>query len=169
MIVLGIILAVIGGFALPTHIFLLGQLINQFVYYDIAVDIPAQAIARGLNLSCSSLVDLEASEGSNTSVFSLANQYFCDEEESNVYSNILDYVCDPDDTFLDRITLFSLYYVGLGSGALIVRFLATMFWNVSAYMQTRRIRRSFYKSVLHQDIGWFDVTVATELSTRLAE
>ena len=169
MIIFGVILAMAAGTGLPIHIFLFGRVINQFVYYDIALGIPIQNALMRLSMSCDDLVtDIENGDV-NSSVITIADKYFCDAEQSDVFKNILDFVCDPDDTFIDRISLFALYYVGLASGVLIAIFFSTMFWNLSAYKQTRRIRERFYHSILHQDIGWFDVTPAAQLSTRLAE
>ena len=84
----------------------------------------------------------------------------------SIVLDILQFVCDPPAQLLTQINLYSLYYVGLATGVLIT---ASLFWNISAYRQTKRMRKAFYHSVLHQGIGWYDVNEANELSTRLAE
>ena len=91
------------------------------------------------------------------------------EQGMEVLENVLEYVCCPARTLREDIAVFSYIYVGMATAVLLAIFLATMFWNVSAYRQTKRIRQAFYRSVLYQDVGWFDVTEVSELSTRLAE
>ena len=148
MILLGTLMAVAAGVGRPGHILFFGEVINQFVYYDIATNPAAQ---------------------SN----STANQtgYFCSDSSSGqeIAANFLLFVSDPDATLLREIGLYSLYYIGLAGGVFTAVYLATVFWNISAYRQTRRMRMAFYRSILRQEIGWFDVTEANELSTRLAE
>lgn len=89
--------------------------------------------------------------------------------DTGVFENVAEFLCCPGDSLQESIRDFSLIYVGMATAVLIVFFLSTIFWNVSAYRQTRRIRQAFYRSVLYQDIGWFDVTEPSELSTRLSE
>ena len=130
--------------ALPGHMLLFGRVINEFVYHDIA---------------------------RNPALLMTNQTHFCSNATSgqDIVSNLVRYLNDPRGTLLDQIGLFSLYYVGIATAVLIATFLATVFWNISAYRQTRRMRLAFYHSILRQNIGWFDVTEANELSTRLAE
>ena len=141
MIILGAFMAIAAGVARPGNVFLLGEIVNQFVYYDIATN-PAAA-----------------------------DSYFCSNSTSGqgIINNVLLFMNDSDATLLQQIGNYSLYYIGLAAGVFVTIFLATVFWNISAYRQTRRMRLAFYRSILHQEIGWFDVTEANELSTRLAE
>lgn len=143
MIVVGTVMAIAAGLALPGHMLLFGDVINQFVFYDIATN------PRPLNQT----------------------DHFCSNLSSgqDIIINVMDYIDNPRATLLNQIGLYALYYVGLATGVLIATFLATIFWNVSAYRQTRKMRVAFYRSILRQEIGWFDVTEANELSTRLAE
>ena len=144
MIIFGAITAVAAGIALPGHMLLFGEVINVFVFHDIATTPPT--------------------------LMSNQSSHFCFNASSGILtSNLAPYSLDPSGTLLSEVGRFSIYYVGIATGVLIATFLATMFWNLSAYRQTRRMRQAFYKSILRQDIGWFDVTEANELSTRLAE
>lgn len=145
MIVLGTLMAISAGVALPGHMLLFGRVINEFVYHSIARNVTIQ----------------------------MSNQtegHFCSNATGqDILLNVIPYLTNPSGTLLQQIGQFSLYYVGIASAVLIATFLATVFWNVSAYRQTRRMRLAFYHSILRQNIGWFDVTEANELSTRLAE
>ena len=191
MMVVGVIMAIIAGCALPIHMLLFGRVINQFVYYQIAVDdvIPIITVnfdtlnsnSCNISLSCDQYVgrvvdgtlltifNTSCAEGTNFTLIDLGEAHFCSNEGSDVFDNVLEFVCDPEDTFYDEITLFSIYYVGLATAVLISMFVAFLFWNLSGYRQTLRMRNAFFASILKQDIGWFDVTASAQLSTRLAE
>ena len=153
MIVFGTVMAIAAGLALPGHMLLFGDVINQFVFHGLA-----ESLQNPMN----------ATSTSNSNP--MAN-YFCSNTSTGQMftTSIERFFTNPDATLLREIGLYSLYYVGLATGVLISTFLATVFWNISAYRQTRRMRMAFYHSILRQEIGWFDVTEANELSTRLAE
>lgn len=177
MIIFGFFTAMLSGLALPIHMLMFGRIINNFVYYSTVTNQMANGTiaerisntASGMGVSCSDFVRDNASfisaELSNAS----DSMVLCSEETQGIFGNVLEFACDPDMQLRDEIGVFSLYYLGLATGTLIAVFLATVVWNVSAYRQSRRMRQAFYKSILHQEIGWFDVNEANELSTRLAE
>ena len=96
-----------------------------------------------------------------------SDMFFC--QQTSIFSNILNLVCNPEGVFIDEINRFSLIYLGLATGVLLAAFIANLFWNISAYRQTRRMRAAFYRSIMRQEIGWFDVNETAELSTRLSE
>lgn len=168
MIIAGTFLAIAGGVALPGHMLMFGRVINQFVYYSIA-DNNFTAVRNITGELCTTTVVTNLLQ--NTTVMEVSNQTGClaGNQGSRVFDNVLRYVCDPQETLRGEIRLYSLYYVGLATAVLIVIFLATVFWNVSAYRQTRRMRLAFYRAILRQEVGWFDVNEAGGLSTRLAE
>ncbi|XP_053570108.1 ATP-binding cassette sub-family B member 5 [Bombina bombina] len=69
----------------------------------------------------------------------------------------------------EQIILFSLYYIGMGVGALICGYIQVSFWVLAAARQTRKMREAFFHSVLSQDMSWFDVNKSGEFNTRLTE
>ncbi len=174
MIIFGFFSAIASGVALPGHMLLFGQVINNFVYYgnvitnntDIGGTLHDAALdySTSVNMTCSPDLFI------NGSLFSVPSEMLlCQSETQSIVLDILQFVCDPPAQLLTQINLYSLYYVGLATGVLITMFIASLFWNISAYRQTKRMRKAFYHSVLHQEIGWYDVNEANELSTRLAE
>ena len=173
MLILGIITTCIGSAGIPAHLYLFGETINQFLYYGLAIDFSSTSQISS-NISCSPTLFaqnpqlLTLTSGTNDS-----EAYFCNATEDpsaeRIISNVLLYVCDPRPTLQREVGMISIYYVIMGTGVMIAVFFSTLFWNVSAYRQTRRIRQAFYQAVLRQDIGWFDVNDATELTTRLIE
>ncbi|KAM4688618.1 ATP-binding cassette sub-family B member 5-like [Discoglossus pictus] len=69
----------------------------------------------------------------------------------------------------EQMTIFSLYYVGLGAGVLICGYVQVSFWVLAAARQTRKMRESFFHSVLSQEMSWFDMNKSGEFNTRLTE
>jgi ABC-type multidrug transport system fused ATPase/permease subunit len=43
------------------------------------------------------------------------------------------------------------------------------FWLMASERQTRLIRKSLFRAILRQEIGWFDVYKSGELTNRLTE
>lgn len=69
----------------------------------------------------------------------------------------------------EQMTVFSLYYVAIGAAVLVCGYVQVSFWVLAAARQTRRMRRTFFHSVLSKEISWFDVTKSGELNSRLTE
>ncbi|XP_063777828.1 ATP-binding cassette sub-family B member 5-like isoform X2 [Pseudophryne corroboree] len=69
----------------------------------------------------------------------------------------------------EQMSLFSLYYVGIGFAVMIFGHFQISLWVLAAARQTRKMRKLFFHSVLSQDMSWFDVTKSGELNTRLTE
>ena len=64
---------------------------------------------------------------------------------------------------------FALYYVYLAIGTIVVGYLQMGLWAYTGTRQVKQMRLAFFRSVLKQDIGWFDTTDSGELSSRLTE
>ena len=188
MIVAGTLMAVAAGLGLPGHIILGGSILNQFVSHSLAISnnlvitttdsLPPnetctsyQAQLRNNPQVLTNTINQGLSSSASTPTSSQSG-YFCSNSSSgspDATSDYLDYICDPDGMLRWRIGIFSLYYVALATDILITVFLATMFWNLSAYRQIQRLRRALYHSILRQEIGWFDSVETGVLSTRLVE
>ena len=68
-----------------------------------------------------------------------------------------------------EMTKFALYYVYLAIATLILAYGEMTLWSLTATRQEKKMRLAFFRSVLRQDIGWFDTTDPGELNSRLAE
>ena len=178
MILVGFIMASASGVALPFNFLLFGDIVNNFVYYSSVVSIAddgssihsvALSFSTSVNATCTADLLLNSAEVIERIVGNGSSSFLCDSSNENIFENVIEFACDPEGKLRSEINKYSLYYVALGSGVLVSIFIATIFWNISAYRQTRRMRRAFYHSIIHQEIGWFDVNEANELSTRLAE
>ena len=177
MIVIGLIMAVTAGLMQPGHIVLYGRVINQFILYNTAISLNnvygndsltslANQYATTVNSSCSISLILQ---GPLSSLTGETVKLLCSSSNDGVFSKVLEYACDPKSQLLSRVYWFSIYYVCIGVFAFLATFLANIFINISAYRQTMRIRHAVYHSILHQEIGWFDVYGGMKLSTQLAE
>lgn len=58
--------------------------------------------------------------------------------------------------------------VYMGTASLVAAYVSTCLWILTGESQTRRIRSMYLKSVLHQDMSWFDQSKEGSLNTRLA-
>lgn len=167
-------MAIAAGVAVPAHTVLFGRVINNAAYHrtvtqesdSVSLFSGTQALARSLNTTCSELVEenpliILDLASSNTSML------LCDNQDQQIFQSVLEYVCSPDSQIQSVVGRLALYYVVMATGLLMTYFLASVFWNVSAYRQTRRIRETLFWSILHQDIGWFDVNEATGINTKL--
>ena len=146
MILVGVVLSLLSGVALPLHNYLFGQVVNEFIFYTIATN--------------SSGFDLSGGAGSR-----------CPSNESAqaIVQGVTIYFADPGPTLQSRIGMFSGYYAIIGAVVFVTIFFSTVFWNVTANRQTKKMRVAFYRSILSQEMGWFDVNDASELNTRLVE
>ncbi|XP_069585914.1 ATP-binding cassette sub-family B member 5-like [Ranitomeya imitator] len=77
--------------------------------------------------------------------------------------------CEQFKPIEEQMTLFSLYFVGIGVAVMICGYVQVSFWVLTAARQTRRIRKTFFHSVLSKDMSWFDVTKCGELNSHLTE
>ena len=153
MVIVGTLMAMAAGLALPSHALLFGDVIDLFIAYNISLE---------LNTSFS--------DGTNATS-RMMTEYFCNVTESSTSARVAEFLnsSDPGSLLQSKIGLFSLYYVGLASGMLIASFISTLFWNLSAYRQTRRLRQAFFRAIMKQEIGWFDVNPAALRNSRLSE
>ena len=174
MIISGFFLSIASGLTLPMSMVLFGDIVNNFLYQYLTTYIGkadnetvatyVQSTAFSQNVSCTELNDSSLLENiTNSSIL------LCGLNNKRQYEEIIAFACDPNARLQSEIGIFSLYFVALGAVALVAGFLGALFWNISAYRQTRRIRESLYQSILRQEVGWFDVNNATELNTRLIE
>lgn len=71
--------------------------------------------------------------------------------------------------FLDEVQFFAIVNSSIGVVMLVASYLSTMLLNYSAVNQICTIRGRFIRSVLNQDIGWYDVNKSGEFASRINE
>ncbi|KFP39961.1 Multidrug resistance protein 1, partial [Chlamydotis macqueenii] len=64
---------------------------------------------------------------------------------------------------------YAYYYSAIAAGVLLAAYIQTSFWTLAAGRQIKKIREKFFHAIMRQEIGWFDVNDAGELTTRLLD
>ncbi|VDP33808.1 unnamed protein product, partial [Soboliphyme baturini] len=71
------------------------------------------------------------------------------------------------DQFISDVTKFAVYYVAVGVVIFVTTFLQVSCWSYTCERQMFRIRREFFRSVLHLDVSWYDRHPSGELTSKL--
>jgi len=79
---------------------------------------------------------------------------------------------DPNDNDEDAIVRqagkFSLYFLGLGVGSFILSYISFACWMITGEKQAIQFRKAYFKSLICQEIGFFDAINPNELSSKIA-
>ena len=131
----------VAGLALPSMSLVFGDMLDSFVCYT----------QRNLNLTSFSLNSTKQTCSSSLM-----------ERRNN---------CDVDivENFEKTMEKTAYAFVGIGFGATLLNYLYVAFFLIAAERQTRRMRERFFRSIMRQEIGWFDTNDTGELATRLTE
>ena len=57
----------------------------------------------------------------------------------------------------------------IGAAVFVLAYAQLVCWQTSSLRQCQRIRTELFRSILKQEIGWFDTHESGELNTRLSE
>ena len=151
--VIGSLGAIAHGTALPLLILFFGDftnlLINQAVTSNAIIDISIRGVY------------------GNVSDFKISLN--CNFTDSLPQFTNTSFYCLLDDQFLSEVNRLVLIYTGLGVGVIIVTYFQVSMFKMAAERLVHKIRLLFYQSILRQEIGWFDVNLSGELSSRLSE
>ena len=176
MMIVGSLMAIASGLALPAHMLMLGDTVDFFIAFDIANQLRTNmgnSSCEAFTMAFNTSAEGDFSSGSSLNGARSEEEHFCSVNGTSGLedSSLPRYIasCNIGDTLQNDVTLYVYYYLAMASGLLITAFLAIALWNWAAYRQTRRMRIAFFKSILHQDIGWFDVNPSSELNTHLSE
>lgn len=70
---------------------------------------------------------------------------------------------------MDAVTEFAIGNCVIGLILMVFTYIGVMLFNYTALKQSFRLRTLFLRSVLHQDISWYDLSKSGELASRLTE
>ena len=171
MLITGLLLTVIAGFAMIGDVIIFGIMVDTFIYHsnaisevdNISITSLAQSFALSYNVSCDTLLQQEPSVVENITNIS---SVLC---LSKNQRSVMSMACDPSSQLQSEIQCIAYYFITCASVYALAIFIGMLFFNISAYRQTRRVRLAFYISILHQEIGWFDVTDAKQLNNQSLE
>lgn len=76
---------------------------------------------------------------------------------------------ENDSDIMDSVTTYAYGTSIIGCLMFVLSFTNIYLFNYTAQNQIFRVRKKFFKSILHQDISWYDVINSGELSSRLTE
>ncbi|XP_069111959.1 ATP-dependent translocase ABCB1-like isoform X2 [Argopecten irradians] len=71
--------------------------------------------------------------------------------------------------YSDNMTKYALYQVYIGAAVFVASYFQTACWTTSCERQANKIRLNFFRSILRQDMAWYDSKKSGELTTRLAD
>ena len=149
--------AIAHGVALPLLMLFFGQLTNTLINQSFT-----SAIISSSNITEMCGVPTECNLPFPNCNFTPA-AFFINLNTSSSFSCLL------NDGFLRLIDIQILIFVGIGIGVFIVGYLQISLFEMAAERQVHKIRLQFYRSILQQEIGWFDANPSGELNSRLSE
>ncbi|XP_057672650.1 multidrug resistance protein homolog 49-like isoform X3 [Diorhabda carinulata] len=76
---------------------------------------------------------------------------------------------EAENIFLDGVKFFATWNSLIGIGMLFFCYIATVTFNYSAMEQTFRIRSKYLKSILNQDISWYDQNQTGDFASRMSD
>ena len=156
IMVIGSLGAIAHGTALPLLILFFGDftnlLINQAVTSNAIVDISIRGVYGNVSEFNISLIFLNCNFTDSLPQFTNTSFY-----------------CLLDDQFLSEVNRLVPIYTGLGVGVIIITYFQVSMFKMAAERLVHKIRLLFYQSILRQEIGWFDVNLSGELSSKLSE
>ncbi|XP_056308710.1 ATP-dependent translocase ABCB1-like [Danio aesculapii] len=72
-------------------------------------------------------------------------------------------------TLGEKMTTHAIYYSIMGFVVLVAAYMQVAFWTLAAGRQVKKLRTTFFHSIMKQEIGWFDVNETGQLNTRLTD
>jgi len=76
---------------------------------------------------------------------------------------------DAATLLLDKVREFSLQNTYIGIIMLVCSYLSITCFNYAAHSQILTIRSKFFRSILHQDMKWYDFNQSGEVASRMNE
>jgi len=159
VILFGTITAIAHGVMLPLQLVVFGRVTdsfsNQYLSRQIASEInsnPNNITVSVNNLNCTEL------------------NIICNTTERETCGFFVDNsLCTTSDDLIDEINIFVIYFCANALAAFICGWLHISLYQYACERQLNIIRKKFFRSILRQEVGWFDVNSVGELNTRLNE
>ncbi|KAN0050692.1 hypothetical protein ACTA71_003837 [Dictyostelium dimigraforme] len=77
-------------------------------------------------------------------------------------------LADPNFDLVGAVTSNAMYFIYIGCGVFVCSYVEVAFWMLAGERQAVRCRKAYLKAILKQEIGWYDITKSSELSTRIS-
>ena len=148
---IGSIGAIVHGLTLPLLMVVFGENLDAF-----SNEFITRELARAFNLSTSNI--------NCTELYTI-----CENVTQNCRFFFEDTLCTTGDELIDDVNILVIYYCALGAAAFIAGWMHVSLFSYACERQLLIIRKRFFRSVLRQEVGWFDVNSVGELNSRLSE
>ena len=137
-----------------------GDITNAFVNHEASGDLVSLQTPLDFRNITGGVVDCGATYtfGTNFTLEEALHQYISNDTS-----------CLDDDSFIAEINRLVFIFLGIAGGALLAAFIQYSLFQMAAERQVHKIRLLFYRSILRQEIGWFDTNPGGELTSRLSE
>lgn len=187
-IILGTISAIIHGAGFPVILIFYGDMTNDFINYSyceeytnvLFVDPPSAPpnVAFEANMCYEKFVPkgLEYVDCSSDQITAATHLYDCyfaaGVHNSTTYSpqepwSLSSY--PPSQNVEGQIGRYAVIFVIIGVVCMIAAYFQILFYTISSAGQAREIRILFFRSVVNQEIGWFDLNTVGELNAKISE
>ena len=155
-------MTVVSGLCEPVESFLVGRLYNILISYERAQSL--SFVLANLTNSTNGTCTTEDVQQLLSNASQSNDEILCDASEpGNVVNIASTYVCDPDQTLVEEVTTYCIWFAVLAATVLIARFMAIFLWSMSAHRQSRRMRSAFFQAILRHEISWFENKDTTTL------
>lgn len=156
----GTLCAIAHGSALPLLFLFFGDLINNFLSEEIS-SLIAQNVSNltGMEINCSSVFNVTFDS------VTLVDATITSIQESQQFNT----KCLLGSDFISNINTIVYIMVGIAVTVFIVAVVQVASYQLAAERQVHTIRLKYYRSIMRQDIAWFDDNRTGELVNRLSE
>ncbi|CAD5117027.1 DgyrCDS5856 [Dimorphilus gyrociliatus] len=155
LMMLGLVCAIIHGAGLPGVLFIMGKATDGFVnsgrYKSLLNDLDYNKYNVTKDEALNNKTILHHIIGREN----LTTQY-------NTYKN-------AHENLLDDMRKYSSYYAIIALAIFIIGTIQNFSWKATSQRQSFKIRNLLFKSILKQNMGWFDTQEIGEINTRLTE
>ena len=167
LMAVGTFCAICHGAALPVLMLLFGDLANAFTNEEIS-SLLINGSADGCDTIIQNATSLVSPSGTPLECSDFQNN---PPNVSDVIQSCIStqYDCYDEDRFIFEINKLTYIFVSIGFAVLILGTVQIAFFQIASERQVQKIRKLFYRSILNQEIGWFDANPSGELSSRLTE
>ena len=177
---IGTLASIVHGASLPLLMLYFGDLTNAFINQAASASFVDEN--DDFALECGSeLISTLANVSLNASMMAFQNNISTGTVDCNAAAfgvtleQILDACfsssseCLSNSDFFDLVNVIAVIFVAIGVGVFISAFIQISLFQTACERQVYKIRLAYYRSILRQDIGWFDANPSGELSSRLSE
>ena len=148
---IGSIAAVAHGVTLPLLMVVFGETIDAF-----SNEFITRQLSRAFNLSVENV--------NCTALYTI-----CENATQDCQFFFDNSLCTTGDELIEDVNILVIYFCALGVVAFVGGWMHVAFFQHACERQLLIIRKRFFRSVLRQEIGWFDVNSVGELNSRLSE